>query len=321
MTTMTHETSQRLPHQSERLFLTDGGLETSLVFLEGEDLPLFAAFTLLQNNAGREKLKAYFRPYAELAVKSGSGFILESATWRANPDWAEQLGYSDVALEAANRESIEMLRELAEEYRMVDSPFLISGCIGPRGDGYVVDKQMTADEARHYHARQIQVFAEAGADMVTALTMTNVEEATGIALAALDIDIPSVISFTVETDGRLPSGMPLGDAIQAVDAATGNGPAYYMINCAHPVHFAEVLEAGGNWVKRIGGLRANASQLSHAELEASEELDIGNPQDLAARYRTILDAMPWVRVVGGCCGTDHRHISAISHTCCHGAAA
>lgn len=321
MTTMTPETSRRLPHQSDRLFLTDGGLETSLVFLEGEDLPLFAAFTLLQNNAGREKLKAYFRPYAGLAVKSGSGFILESATWRANPDWAAQLGYSDVALDAANREAIDMLHELADDYRTADSPFLISGCIGPRGDGYVVDKQMTTEEARHYHARQVQVFAEAGADMVTALTMTNEEEATGIALAALDTNIPSVISFTVETDGRLPSGTPLGDAIQAVDAATGNGPAYYMINCAHPVHFAEVLEAGGNWVKRIGGLRANASQLSHAELEASEELDIGNPQDLAARYRTILDAMPWVRVVGGCCGTDHRHISAISHTCCHGAAA
>jgi homocysteine S-methyltransferase len=321
MTAMTPETSQRLPHQSERLFLTDGGLETSLVFLEGEDLPLFAAFALLRTSAGREKLKAYFRPYAELAVKSRAGFILESATWRANPDWAAQLGYSDVALDAANREAIEMLQELADEYRTAESPFLISGCIGPRGDGYVVDKLMTTEEARRYHARQIQVFAEAGADMVTALTMTNVEEATGIALAALETGRPSVISFTVETDGHLPSGMPLGDAIQAVDTATDTGPAYYMVNCAHPIHFAEVLEAGGNWVKRIGGIRANASKLSHAELEASEELDIGNPQDLAARYRAILDAMPWVRVVGGCCGTDHRHISAISHTCYHGAAA
>ncbi len=321
MTPMTPETSQVLPHQSERLFLTDGGLETSLVFLDGEDLPLFAAFTLLRNSAGREKLKDYFRPYADLAVRSRSGFLLESATWRANPDWAAELGYSEVALDAANREAIEMLRELADEYKTAESPFLISGCIGPRGDGYVVDKLMSVDEARRYHARQVEVFADAGADMVTGLTMTNVEEATGIALAAIETGIPPVISFTVETDGHLPSGMPLGDAIQAVDAATGNGPAYYMINCAHPTHFAQVLEAGGDWVKRIGGIRANASTLSHAELDACEELDIGDPQDLAARYRTILDAMPWVRVVGGCCGTDHRHISAISHTCCQGAAA
>ena len=321
MTTIISKSSQLLPHQSEQMFLTDGGLETSLVFLEGEDLPLFAAFTLLRKSTGREKLKDYFRPYAELAVETGSGFILESATWRANPDWACQLGYSDIALDAANREAIEMLQELADEYRAAASPFLISGCIGPRGDGYVVDKLMSAEQAHRYHLRQAQVFAAAGADMVTGLTMTNVDEATGIALAALEAGLPSVISFTVETDGRLPSGMQLGDAIQAVDAATGNGPAYYMVNCAHPTHFAEVLEAGGDWVKRIGGIRANASTLSHAELDACEELDIGDPQDLAARYRTILDAMPWVRVVGGCCGTDHRHISAISHTCCHGVAA
>jgi homocysteine S-methyltransferase len=313
--------AKTLPHESPRLFLTDGGLETSLIFLEGEDLPLFAAFTLLRDGAGRDKLKAYFRPYADLAVANRSGFLLESPTWRANPDWAEQLGYSATALDAANREAIEIMHELADEYRSPASPFLVSGCIGPRGDGYVAETAMSAEEARTYHSRQIRTFADAGADMVSAITMTNVEEALGIALAAQDAGIACVISFTVETDGRLPTGMALDEAIQTVDKVSANGPAYYMINCAHPTHFADVLEAGGTWVKRIAGIRANASTLSHEELDAAEELDAGDPVDLANRYRAILDAMPWVRVVGGCCGTDHRHISAICHSCNHKKAA
>ncbi len=313
---------ETLPHQSRKLFLTDGGLETSLIFLDGEDLPLFAAFTLLRTAAGRTKLQDYYRPYIDLAVRSSSGFVLESATWRANPDWASQLGYSASALDAANKEAIESLQALVQEYRTPQSPILISGCVGPRGDGYVAGEAMSVEEARAYHARQIAVFSESGADMVTAITMTNVPEAAGIALAARDKGIACVISFTVETDGRLPSGDDLGDAIQAVDAATGGSVAYFMINCAHPTHFAEVLEQGGEWVRRICGIRANASQMSHEQLDAAEELDSGDPHDLAQRYAAILEAMPWVRVVGGCCGTDHRHISAICSTCCsHEAAA
>lgn len=303
------------------MFLTDGGMETSLIFLDGIELPHFASFTLLSTPGGRERLKDYYRPYAKTAVTSGAGFILESPTWRANPDWAERLGYSASALDAANRKAIETLCELADEYRTEASPFVVSGCIGPRGDGYVAGELMSATDAKDYHARQIAVFKESGADLVSAITMTNVPEATGIALAARATGIPCVISFTVETDGRLPSGEYLGDAIDAVDAASGNSVAYYMVNCAHPVHFSEVLEQGGAWVKRICGIRANASRMSHEELDAAEELDIGDPQDLAMRYSHILDHMPWVRVLGGCCGTDHRHIAAISGTCCGNRAA
>ncbi|MFC6655024.1 homocysteine S-methyltransferase family protein [Roseibium salinum] len=304
------------------MFLTDGGMETSLIFLEGLDLPHFASFTLLRSQYGRDRIKDYYRPYAETAVASRSGFILESPTWRANPDWAERLGYSAIALDAANRTAIEILQELARDYQTPASPFVISGCIGPCGDGYAVSDLMSTEDACDYHRRQIEVFSESGADCVSAITMTNIPEAAGIARAAKAIGIPCVISFTVETDGRLPSGDTLGDAIKAVDGASAGSVAYYMINCAHPAHFAEVLEQGGEWVKRICGIRANASQLSHAELDAAEELDIGDPQDLARRYSAILDHMPWVRVVGGCCGTDHRHISAISTACCgHEAAA
>lgn len=305
-----------LPHQSDEIFLTDGGIETSLIFLEGIDLPYFASFTLLETQEGRNQLLDYYRPYAKTAAANGTGFVLESPTWRANPDWAGKLGYSAEALDAANREAIEAMRELATEYQTGDSPFVISGCIGPRGDGYIAGDVMSAGEACDYHARQVEVFSEAGADLVTAVTMTNVPEAVGIAVAARAIGIPCVISFTVETDGRLPSGDDLGAAIQAVDEASGDSVAYYMINCAHPEHFNEVLEQGGTWVKRIRGIRANASRMSHAELDAAEELDSGDPVDLAARYGFILEYMPWVRVLGGCCGTDHRHISEIGRVCC-----
>jgi S-methylmethionine-dependent homocysteine/selenocysteine methylase len=140
--------------------------------------------------------------------------------------------------------------------------------------------------------------------------MTYVDEAIGVTRAAQDAVIPAAISFTVETDGDLPSGQALGEAIEEVDRATDSGPAYYMINCAHPTHFDSVLD-GGDWVGRIRGLRANASTCSHAELDEAEDLDDGDPQDLGARYGELRDRLPALNVVGGCCGTDHRHIGEI----------
>ncbi len=304
-----------LPNQTGRLFLTDGGLETSLIFLEGEDLPLFASFVLLDTPEGREKLKAYYRPYADLAVRHCTGFVLESPTWRSNPDWGTKLGYSAADLERVNLEAIKLMHELAAEYRTQTAPFLVSGCIGPRGDGYVAGEAMTVEEARDYHAAQARAFATAGVDMISAITMTTIEEGAGVALAAKAVGVPSVISFTVETDGRLPSGDDLGEVIAAVDAATGSAPAYYMINCAHPAHFEDALAEDAPWLRRLGGLRANASRMSHAELDAATELDAGDPSDLARRYGDFRKRMPWINVVGGCCGTDHRHVTAICSAC------
>jgi S-methylmethionine-dependent homocysteine/selenocysteine methylase len=146
--------------------------------------------------------------------------------------------------------------------------------------------------------------------MVTAITMTYVEEAVGVALAAREARIPAAISFTVETDGHLPSGQPLGEAIQQVDEETGRAPAYYQVNCAHPSHFDGVLDTGGEWRERIRGVRANASTMSHAELDEATELDDGDPADLGERYATLAATLPNLNVLGGCCGTDHRHVRA-----------
>jgi homocysteine S-methyltransferase len=306
-----------LPQLRDRLFLTDGGLETTLIFHNGVELPSFAAFDLMRTQEGRAMIRAYMERYISIARRDGLGFVLEGPTWRASPDWGEKLGYSPEALKAVNVEAVEMLADLRAAHESPESPMVVSGCIGPRGDGYDPGCIMTAEEAEAYHAVQIGWLAEAGADMIGALTITNIPEAIGIARAAQKSGLPVMISFTLETDGKLPAGDTLRAAVEAVDEATGNAPAYYMINCAHPTHFAGMLAEGGAWLKRLRGLRANASKRSHAELDSAPDLDDGNPAELGGEYRDLLRRHGQLTILGGCCGTDHRHIEAISHACVH----
>jgi S-methylmethionine-dependent homocysteine/selenocysteine methylase len=300
---------QHLPQLDGELFLTDGGIETSLIFHQGLDLPEFAAFVLLDDDEGLDHLRRYYEPYLALAKESGAGFVLETPTWRASPDWAARLGVSAEKLDALNRRAITLMEELRD--RAGDAPVVISGCVGPQGDGYQPAERVSASAARDYHSTQIGTFADTAADMVTALTMTYAEEAIGVTQAALDAELPAAISFTLETDGRLPNGQGLGEAIEEVDEATGGAPAYYMINCAHPTHFEEVLATDEPWRERIRVLRANASMLSHEELDQSDELDDGDPEDLGTRYAALRERLPQLNVLGGCCGTDDRHVAAI----------
>jgi len=302
-------TSTTLPQlQPDTLFLTDGGLETTLVFRDGIELPDFAAFPLVDSEKGRAALAAYYAAYLDLAERLGLGIVLDTPTWRANPDWGARLGYDAEQLAALNRRAVKMISEYAAERASL--PIVLNGVIGPRGDGYVVGSTMSAAESAAYHALQVHAFADAGAQMVSAITMTYADEAIGVAMAASAAGLPAVISFTVETDGALPSGQKLGDAITHVDNATDGSPSYYMVNCAHPTHFAGIIEDGGPWTRRIQGLRANASRLSHAELDEATELDRGDIDDLARRHvdlHRVLD----LRVLGGCCGTDDEHVAAI----------
>ncbi|HUF00759.1 MAG TPA: homocysteine S-methyltransferase family protein [Anaerolineales bacterium] len=304
-----------LPQLGGGLYLTDGGIETTLIFHEGLELPDFAAFDLLKTPEGEAALRKYFRTYAELARRFGTGLILESATWRSNPDWAGRLGYQSEDMAYANRRAIELLEDIRQEYETERTPVVISGCIGPRGDGYMPDNVMSAQEAESYHGEQIRTFAGSGADMVTAITMNYVEEAIGIARAAQRADFPAVISFTVETDSNLPTGQTLESAIKQVEAATSGFPVYYMINCAHPTHFEHIVAEGGQWLDRIRGIRANASHSSHAELNEAPDLDIGNPVELGKQYARLKKRLSHLNVMGGCCGTDHRHVRQIAEAC------
>ena len=289
--------------------LTDGGIETVLIFDRGIELPSFAAFDLLRTPEGTAELRGYYEPYLRIAREHGLPFVLSAPTWRSSPDWGAELGYSPQALAGANRAAIALMREIRDANP--DLEITIDAAIGPRGDGYVAGEAMTAGEAEAYHA--VQIAALKSADTVTALTLTYADEAIGIVRAARAAGVPAIVSFTVETDGRLPSGEPLGEAIERTDADTP--PEYFMVNCAHPEHFAAVLQ--GDWTHRIRGLRANASRKCHAELDGAATLDTGDPADLAARYAELRAKLPQLELVGGCCGTDHRHISAIADALRH----
>lgn len=304
---------KQLPNETPDLFLTDGGLETTLVFLKGIELPCFAAFDLLKDEQGYNVLKNYYKSYLDIAEKMQMHFILESPTWRANPDWIATIGYSKSSITEINNKAIQLLVDLKAEFENKIDNILISGCIGPRGDGYTPENIMTVEEAQKYHSTQIDILGQTAVDLVSAITMNYVEEAIGITLAANANNLPAVISFTVETDGKLPSGMDLKEAIKQVDNATLNPPIYYMINCAHPTHFFDEMQKGNQeWTSRIKGIRANASCKSHSELDEATELDRGNPQELGMEHKKLKKTFSHLNVFGGCCGTDEEHVKAIA---------
>lgn len=299
-----------LPQLDGGLFLSDGGIETTLIFHENIALPHFAAFVLLDSEGGAQTLRRYYEPYLGIARSRGVGMVLESPTWRASADWGARLGYTRADLRRINLQSIDLLAGLRNTWGSPATPLVLSGAIGPRGDGYRAGR-CTAAEAEDYHGEQIGTFADSAADMVSAYTMNSIAEAMGVARAARRLQMPVAIAFTVETNGKLATGESLRAAIEAVDADTGGWPAYYMINCAHPAHFAPVLQPGEPWTRRILGIKANASMHSHAQLDEATTLDAGDPFDLGQRYRLLTDQFPSLRILGGCCGTDHRHVAAI----------
>ena len=298
-----------------RLMLTDGGLETVMVFLEGLELPHFASFTLLDSPEGRAALMRYYTGFLDEAAAQKAGFVLDSATWRASAGWGQVMGLDADQIDDINRAAVTLLHDLCTDRRASGQHIVINGVIGPHGDAYAPDQVLSATAAQDYHCRQVAVLAESGVDMVSAVTISSLGEAVGIAMAAQAVAVPVALSFTVETDGRLISGMTLEEAIGQTDEVTNGAPLWYGINCAHPDHFRHVLN--GDWVKRIGSLRANASRSSHAELDESLVLDDGDVAGLAQDYRDLLPLLPGLRVVGGCCGTDLRHVSAIGQRCLH----
>ena len=305
----------RLPQLEGGIFLADGGIETDLIFHHGVDIPQFAAHTLLAETDKVDLLADYFRGFLALARQQGTGFILDSQTWKAHLHWADDLGASAADLRAANRDSIAFIAGLRDEFADHAQPIVLNGIIGPTSDAYAPDSRRGADEAQRYHAAQLGWLAATEVDMVTATTFPHAEEAIGFVRAAQALGLPAVVSFTVETDGRLPSGRPLADAIRAVDDATGGAAAYFQVNCAHPDHFFHLL-GDFDWCRRIRGLRCNASRLSHAELDACETLDDGDPVAFGAHYRAVRQKLPWVNVVGGCCGSDLRHVTEVARACC-----
>ncbi len=299
------------PLFSSPCYLTDGGLETSLIFQQGIDLPFFSALTLLERGSGEHELKSYYQPYLDIALRYQLGFILESPTWRGSSKWGRLLGLSQEKLKSLNQQAIQLLRQIKNQYQDRRTAILISGCIGPQGDGYKLEETLSVAEAMDYHIEQMSWLRDAGAEVISAFTLTHVEEAIGIVLAAKSLTIPVVIGFTLETNGHLPSGQRLQDAIFEVDKQSANYAEHFMINCAHPSHFLSQLFDSGRWKERVCAVRANASTKSHAELDQADELDEGCPNKLGVEYAELKTYLPKLKVIGGCCGTDARHIESI----------
>ena len=300
---------RQLPHKTDNVFLAYVGMETDIIFNKGIDLPGFAAYPLLENQEGREIIKNYHRDFIKLAQSKNLGAILETPTWVANRSRAESLGYTPDQLRLINADAVQVLSEVRAEFE--SSTIILSTNLGPRDDAYAPSEQMSADEAKTYHMEQLAIFVDGEVDLVSGYTIAYTAEATGMVLAAKALDLPIIISFTVETDGRLPTGAALEEAISEVDEAKDGYADYFMINCAHPDHFTSILKSAP-WMSRIKGVVANASRCSHAELDNAEELDAGDPVEFGQQLTEIRRNFPQINILGGCCGTDMRHMQSIA---------
>ena len=291
-----------LPHETAQKFLVFAATGTDLIFNRGVELPGFASFPLNEDPAARPVIVDQMRDLIKVAKQAGVGCIIDTLTWMANRDRAAPLGYDADRLAALNRDAVKMMRGLRDEYP--DDDVLLALCIGPSRDPYARPEPMPVAAAREYHRAQIGSVSDLGVDLVNAYTFNQVEEAAGAVLAAGGYDLPIALSLVVETDGCLDNGQGLEDAIAEIDDLTDAGAAYFMINCAHPDHFSQVLT--GN--PRLKGIVVNASRCSHAELDEATELDDGDPDELAAEVVRLVQAYPGLSVIGGCCGTDMRHL-------------
>lgn len=289
--------------------MINGGLETTLIYKHNLDLPFFSCIDLFKTEETKQIMYDYYLDYVKAAKKYNVPVIIDTPTWRFNKDWAIQSGYNDQQLANRNKEAVDLVRGLKDVYDNV----IISGELGPRYDGYVISEKMTTEEAQQYHSAQVESFSSSNVDIITAATMNYVEEALGVTLAAKSTSTPLVVSFTLSSEGDLPSGMTLKEAIMKVDTISGEYPLHYMINCVHPVYFAELLKKNKDqaWIKRIKGIRPNASSKSHEELDNLGTLDVGDMDELANYCKEIQDSCKHIKLFGGCCGTTVEHIECI----------
>lgn len=294
---------------NNNIFMINGGLETTLIYKYNLELPFFSCIDLFKNVNTKKIIYQYYLEYLKVAQKYNSFIIIDTPTWRFNKDWASKLGYNEIELLNRNKEAVVLISKLKNDYNNI----IISGKIGPKYEGYFISEKMSIEESKNYHSTQIKTFSELNIDIITASAMNYVEEAIGISYSAKDKSIPLVISFTLNNDSKLPSGMALEDAINYIDYITNEYPIYYMINCVHPKYFIELLRINKDkkWINRIRGIRPNASSKSHEELEKLNKLDSGNIDELANYCKEIKNICPNINIFGGCCGTNINHVESI----------
>ncbi len=309
---MTAQLTRRLPNTSDTLFLTEAGIETTLMYKKGWELNHFCLFELLQHDRFVADVRTYHARIIEVALKHKTGHILDGLHYRASPDWGALLGMPAQQLADLTAKGLDIYTDLSREYATEDTPIPVGCCIGPRGDAYDAKLLMTADQAEEYHSVQIETAKVAGVDFVSALTFNHIEEAVGVTRAAQAAGIPIIVSFSLNQKATLKTGPTLGEAIMAVEMQTDNAPLFYMINCNHPIDFSPALENPGNWIGRLQGIRPNASSLDHGMLCQLGHLEEGDPVELGQQMGDLAHRFPQLNVFGGCCGTDWEHLEQVA---------
>jgi homocysteine S-methyltransferase len=306
--------STEFPKQQPGLnYLTEGGQETEIMYKYGYELPSFALFPLLDNPGAVTELRGMYGRYLDTAARHGFGVVIGALDYRASPDWGSLLGYSSEQLAEMQMRSISFLREVAQPYQARVPALLYAGIVGPRGDAYETNQTITADEAEEYHGAQLATLARAGVDLVEAMTFTSVPEMVGLSRAASLAGLPLSISFTLDNSTRqLPSGPTLKDAIETIDAQTGDDrPAFYGINCSHPLEFMPAIEPGP-WFERVRCLRPNAAMMDKISLCTLGHLESGDPVELGELMGGLARQYPHIDMWGGCCGTWETHLDEIA---------
>lgn len=303
-------------YRSGATFLTDGGIETRLIYEFGIDLPDFASFLALFDDRGRAALREIYRGYLAVAAEFRMPMLVGAPTWRAHPECLRRFGFAKADdLRRVNAEAVAFLQDLRRETR-TETLVHIAGVIGPRRDGYRAEDAPALDEARAYHEAQAQALAGLGVDLLYAPTFPSRDELAGVAQAMARTGLAYALAPVIDPKGRLLDGHSFAEAVRLVDESTDPKPLYFLAGCVHPSTFLAAAAEGGDRTMprmpgRLAGIKANASPLPPEELDRLGHLDADAPavlaqEILAARRRYGL------RILGGCCGTNDRHIRALA---------
>jgi homocysteine S-methyltransferase len=304
--------SKDFPKQTSRhYYMCEGGTETEIMYKHGFDFPHFAVFELLNDPKAVAALTGMYRQYFEVVAKYKMSALVGGLDYRASPDWGALLGYSAEGLADINHRCIDFLRNISKEYTAEIDNILVQGLIGPRGDAYNANHSITENEAQDYHSVQLETLKSTDIDLVSALTFNSIPESIGVARAAADLNIPLCISLSLDSSSKLNTGPTLGEAIETIDAATKSSAAFYMINCVHPLEYAPALKAE-SWMKRIRGVRPNASVMDKMSLCKIGHLEDGNPIELGQQVGDLIHRYPHMDIYGGCCGTWDAHLDQIA---------
>ena len=300
------------PRDPDMPYLTEGGTETEILYRHGHTLRDFAMFELMDNPAAVADLKDMYRRYLDVAAAHGFAVLMSGFDYRASPDWGEKLGYSREGLREMQHKCIDFLRDISTPYETQIPKIAIAGCVGPRGDAYSLNRDITAGTSEEYHATQIATLKDCGVDLVWAATINNIPEAVGISRAAANEGLPVNMSFTLDSTHKLKSGPSLKDAIEATDREAGDArPESYGINCSHPLEFEPALEPGP-WSERIRSLRPNAAKMDKVSLCSLGHIEEGDPEELGQMMGRLARRYPAVDIWGGCCGTWDNHLAHIA---------